>query len=189
MGGKEELLPMKLRLIFPSVVAVVVAVGIAFASGAGATPSHNDHFSGDGTRAPSCDGCPTPSFSIDAVSSPTGANPSGTMSVNLPGEASFSGHVVCLTVEGNQGTAVAQMDTASGLDAAPGGYFLVTAWDNGKPVKGVSPDQMGLIDWGTSVSDAFGPYTVAQVCADPSLVIGTATFGLLSGNVNVADAD
>jgi hypothetical protein len=179
---------MKLRLFLP--VVVVAAAGVVFASAAGATPRNNDHFSGDGTRAPSCDvGCPTPSFSIDAVSSPTGANPSGTMSVNLPGEASFSGHVVCLNVEGNQGTAVAQMDTASGTDAAVGGYFLVTAWDNGKPVKGVSPDLMGLIDWGTSVSDAFGPYTVAQVCANPSLVIGTNQYALLSGNVNVADAD
>ena len=164
-------------------LAVVIAGSVAGTAVAAASPAPQPNYvSGFGVRAASCaSGCPTPLFWIEARSLAGGVDPTGWMGVDIPGLASWSGHVVCLNVIGNQATIVGQMDTASGTDVAVGGYFMTVVWDNG-----VSPDKMSLIDWGTSVSDAFGSYSVAQVCAEPTLILGSPLpqFGV-SGIIHV----
>jgi hypothetical protein len=167
---------------------IAVTVGLGLASIAGATTAKKDQVNGTGVRQPSDVGRPPVSFSIDTWSSPAGANPTGKITVNT-GIASWTGHPVCLNVNGNMGTIVGIMDKASGSDTAVGGAFLIEVWDNGKTVNGVSPDQMSFVVWGTSVEDAFGTgATVADVCANPGQITGDIPFGLLSGNINVVDA-
>jgi hypothetical protein len=177
-----------IRMRLPLAAIVVALTVLVGATAAGATTTKKDQVTGNGVRAPSCFGCADVTFSLDTWSSPTGVNPTGTMSFDVQGLASFSGPPVCMNVNGNQAVLVGQMTKASGSDTAVGGYFLVEVWDNGKTQNGVSPDRMSLVDWGTSVSDAFGAYTIPEVCADPTPIIGTNQFSLLSGNIHVTDA-
>jgi hypothetical protein len=124
--ASARIIPMRLPLVAIVVAFTVVLVG---ATAASATTTKKDQVTGNGVRAPSCFGCADVTFSLDTWSSPTGVNPTGTMSFAVQGEASFSGPPVCMNVNGNQAVLVGQMTTASGSDTAVGGYFLVEVWD------------------------------------------------------------
>jgi hypothetical protein len=170
------------------------AIGLVIAAGAGAAaqPPKKDVATGDGVRAASDTGNPTVPFSFSANSGPNGENPSGTFSFDVTGVATFSGHITCLHVIGNEAVIGGVMDSGSGVEAGPGGDFLTVVWDNGKTKAGLSPDRMSFVTWGLTNGGLYPPGgpTAAQVCADPTLFFGSplAQFTLLSGNINVKDA-
>jgi hypothetical protein len=142
-----------------------------------------DTASGSGVRAASCDGCAEPAFSFNITSGASGGPATGTFSVDMPDVASFTGTVTCLVVTGHTAVFAGVITSGTGIEAEPGLFFVTTIQDNGRPVKGVSPDQMGLVGWGIDI--AASP---EAACADPASSIGTDWYGLLSGNVVVRDA-
>jgi hypothetical protein len=100
--------------------------------------------------------------SIDAHSDASGGNPTGTVDVFLPGDASiFNGPVTCLVVTGNV--------AIIGFEDAREGHLISKVVDNSA----------------TGSSDTFGLVPAAPGCSPGS---GIEAFPLLSGDLVVHDA-
>jgi hypothetical protein len=182
----------RLAIVLAVFCVVLVGASIALAK------TQQDSAFGTGVRAPSGPSSPAGTFSFNTTSGTNGENASGTFVADFAGYASFTGAVTCLHVSGNTATLFGQISSGTGAAdpstyASPV-YFVAVVNDNGKAKnKAPSPDQMSLVGWDTEANFAdSGQYppsglTLAQVCANPTAVLGTDMFSLVSGDLTVID--
>jgi len=193
---------MRKRLLLGLSLLAVAALTVMGSASAGSVPT-KDKVSGDGQRAARVSNGPSPLFTIDSTSGPSGQNPTGTMTMDwgtaFGAPTNFTVKVTCLHVSGNQATILGVITSGTGIDGvygdalAPGDEFLIAVQDNGVAQKGgVSPDRLSGVLWGTGFIEDPNVLnsTKAAVCADSTDALGTPDHyvGLVSGNINVTDA-
>ena len=151
-----------------------------------AKPLNLNAATGTGVRATSC-GDPSCSarFAFKAYSNPDGSNDTGTVKIQFPNFATFSGVVTCLKIYGREATVAGVITAGNGFDVYPGSPFIFQVRDLGSPYHRISPDQMTYINWGSD----FGSNTVQEACDDPSLVVPDVWFPLDSGDTVVHEVE
>jgi hypothetical protein len=154
---------------------------------AAAKPLNLNAATGTGVRASSC-GDPSCSakFAFKAYSNPDDSNDTGTVKIQFPNFATFSGVVQCLRIDGRDATIAGVITAGNGFETDPGTPFLFVVRDLGSPYHRISPDQMSYVVWGSD----FGGYTVQEGCDNPALVHATdAFFPLDSGDTVVHEVE
>ena len=145
-----------IRVCLASVLAPVGIIGATREVSA----ASQDSVTGSGSAG-------TGTFTVDAVSSPSGASPSGTLSFNLA-IGTIAGPVTCVHVVGNAATVGGTADASSTIVAA-GTPFVLHAVDNA----GVGPPDILRLELGTSG------------CPEPSLISPSP---VTAGDLVIVDA-
>jgi hypothetical protein len=133
---------------------MVVVAGLAVTAAPASAASDEDFVVGTGEIVVVPPGLPPAvvGVSIDAHSDASGANPSGTVDVFLPGDASiFNGPVTCLVVTGNS--------AIIGFEDASDGHVTAEVVDNNATD---SPDTFAVVLGATGCSPVASPFPLVS---------------------------